>query len=236
MTEASEVERALDRLFALPLTEFVAARNALAADLRAEAGAEAAEAVKQLRKPSLPAWAVNQLARRHPERIAALLEATERSRRAAQAQDGEALRASARERNEIVGELVRLAADVLVQAGSAPSRAHLDRVRDTLLAATDETHADLLRRGRISETLAPGGFEAAFGAPPEAPDPAAERAAAAEAARRRADRLEAEAARADARAARLEAEAEAAVVAARRARAAADEAEAEAARARAEAR
>ncbi len=56
--------RERDRLAAVPLGEFVRARNALAKQLR-EAGrpAEAAEVVR-LPKPSAPVWVVNQLARR----------------------------------------------------------------------------------------------------------------------------------------------------------------------------
>src|SRR5918993_340237 len=45
-----------DRLYQLPLSEFIAARKAMAK----EAGADAA-AVRALQKPNIPAWAVNQL-------------------------------------------------------------------------------------------------------------------------------------------------------------------------------
>ena len=51
-----EIRSPLDRLYRLPLSEFVTARNALAK----ESGADAAE-IRSLQKPSLPAWAVNQL-------------------------------------------------------------------------------------------------------------------------------------------------------------------------------
>jgi hypothetical protein len=47
----------VDRLYELPLDEFVAARDALAKERKDPA-------VKKLRKPTVPAWAVNQLARR----------------------------------------------------------------------------------------------------------------------------------------------------------------------------
>src|SRR5829696_4766182 len=52
-----------DRVYGLPLDEFTAARDALAKDLRKGAHRAAAEWVKALRKPSGPAWVVNQLAR-----------------------------------------------------------------------------------------------------------------------------------------------------------------------------
>ena len=47
---------ALDRLFQLPLDEFTAARNTLAK----ASGADGA-AIRQLSKPPVAAWAVNQL-------------------------------------------------------------------------------------------------------------------------------------------------------------------------------
>ena len=53
----------VDELYGLPLDEFVPARNALARELKgAGEPAEAAE-VAALRKPSVAAWAVNQLVR-----------------------------------------------------------------------------------------------------------------------------------------------------------------------------
>src|SRR4029450_6337663 len=56
MARAQRSESSVDRLYQLPLSDFVSARNALAK----EPGADAA-AIRALQKPSLPAWAVNQL-------------------------------------------------------------------------------------------------------------------------------------------------------------------------------
>ena len=56
----------IDQLFALPLDEFTAARNELARRLKQDGDAEAAEGVRGLAKPTVAAWAVNQLARREP--------------------------------------------------------------------------------------------------------------------------------------------------------------------------
>ena len=50
------IDDEIDRLYQLPASEFVAARNALAK----QAGPGAAT-VKSLEKPNAPAWAVNQL-------------------------------------------------------------------------------------------------------------------------------------------------------------------------------
>ena len=54
-----------DELYAFPLEDFVAARDALARRTK-EAGDQAeAKRIKALRKPNLAAWTVNQLVRSH---------------------------------------------------------------------------------------------------------------------------------------------------------------------------
>ncbi len=55
------LEEELDRLYALPLNEFTAARDDVAKRLRGEGERELADEVKQLRKPPIAAWLVNQL-------------------------------------------------------------------------------------------------------------------------------------------------------------------------------
>ncbi|HEX8105745.1 MAG TPA: hypothetical protein VF533_24225, partial [Solirubrobacteraceae bacterium] len=63
MAESGGLDAEVDALFALPLEEFVPARDALAKALRAEKRREDAKAVAALRRPSLGAWAVNQVVR-----------------------------------------------------------------------------------------------------------------------------------------------------------------------------
>ena len=65
-TVADEV----DRLYKLPLEEFTAARNDLAKQL-------GDASVKQLKKPTVPAWTVNQLARTREVDVRRLLRAGE---------------------------------------------------------------------------------------------------------------------------------------------------------------
>ena len=59
---ASTLDPEIARLYAVPLAEFTPARNALAARLRKAGQADEAEAVKALRKPTPPVWAINQAA------------------------------------------------------------------------------------------------------------------------------------------------------------------------------
>ena len=72
----------VDRLYALPLEEFTAARNNLAAALKKEGKAEEADEVKNLRKPSISAWAVNQLARKERMQVRSLVTSADRLRKA----------------------------------------------------------------------------------------------------------------------------------------------------------
>ena len=71
----------IDDLFTLPLEEFTAARNVLAASLKAAGRGEDAAAVKALTKPPLSAWAVNQLYWHHRKPFEQLMTAGERLRR-----------------------------------------------------------------------------------------------------------------------------------------------------------
>jgi hypothetical protein len=58
-----DLERELDALYALPLNEFTKARNDLASRLKRAHQADAAAAVRSLRKPTAVAWTANHLAR-----------------------------------------------------------------------------------------------------------------------------------------------------------------------------
>src|ERR687887_220068 len=216
-------EKLLERLYGLPLEGFVAARDEAARHLRRDGKAEGAEQVAELREPTVSAWAVNQLARRHPARLGELLDRGERLRaahRAALAGRGSSgLAAAGRAERQVVAELVRLAARELEAAGRASSQAVLDRIAGTLHAAAgDAVAARLVRSGRLARDLDPSGFGdlgplAAEEAGGRAPPPA-DRAIMA---RREAERLRAAAARAEEAAGRARAAADAATKAAREA-------------------
>ena len=167
-----------DELFGLPPEEFVAARDELARRLKREGDAEAARRVKALRRPSLSAWAVNQLARGQGTGLGPLLTAGERLRAAHQAalagEGAEELRAAAKAEREAVAGLVEDALELLREAGHAATDATRDRVAATLhAAAASQEAADLVRDGRLTSDLDPSGFgtvpEGAFEAPAEAP-------------------------------------------------------------------
>jgi len=70
-----DLESAIDGLYQVPLERFTAERNALAAALKKAGDKAAAERVKALAKPSVTAWAVNQVWWAEPARVEALLAA-----------------------------------------------------------------------------------------------------------------------------------------------------------------
>src|SRR5688500_20219066 len=64
-----QLEEEIDALFRLPLAEFTSERNTLAARLKKEKRINDAERVKLLGKPSISAWAVNQLYWEHRDAL-----------------------------------------------------------------------------------------------------------------------------------------------------------------------
>ena len=62
-------------LYGLPLERFTAERNALAKQLRQEGERDRAAEVAKLQKPSVAAWAVNQLVRTQQRDVTALFKA-----------------------------------------------------------------------------------------------------------------------------------------------------------------
>jgi len=154
----------IDALFQLPPGEFTAARNTLAARLKKGGHADEAEAVKALPKPSISAWAVNQLFWKHRKAFDQLIAAGEKFRQAQAAQlAGKAadLRGPLDARREALSELTKVAAGVLKTNGHNASPDMTRRVTTTLEAlATYGSHPDAPRAGRLIDDIEPPGFEA----------------------------------------------------------------------------
>jgi hypothetical protein len=167
------LEREIDRLYGVPLDEFTALRNELAKRLKKEGEDDAAQEVTALVKPSVPAWTINQLARRQKKEVQALLATGTRLRKAqerALAGGGpDALQAARAEERESVRDLTQRAAAILEEAGRPATRAVLERVRATLGAAvlTDPERA-ALKAGRLTTEVQLSGFDALAGIRPAA--------------------------------------------------------------------
>src|SRR5215207_614215 len=168
------VDEAADELYALPPAEFTGARDERAKALRKEGHRDDADAVKALRKPTVAAWALNQLALGRPKELGRLLAAGE-NLRAAQEEllaggDRKSFQdAAAKERDE-VAKLAGEAAKLAAEAGERASPTLTEKVAATLhAAALDEDTAEELRAGRlVREREAIGGFGAMSAeAPPQ---------------------------------------------------------------------
>jgi hypothetical protein len=165
-----DLERELDDLFGLPAGDFTAARNDLAKRLKAAGETDQAENVRSLAKPTVPAWAVNQLARTEKSKVRRLLDAGEKMRaaheRALSDRAGEDFRKATEAERALVQELTDDARALLDDAGSPASDQVVKRISETLRAAsTDEEARELLEAGRLTKELEPAGFGALAGVP-----------------------------------------------------------------------
>jgi DNA repair exonuclease SbcCD ATPase subunit len=153
----------IDALFQLPLTEFTAARNALAARLKKSGRADGAGEVKSLQKPPVSAWAVNQLYWRHRQVFDRLMTTGEQFRKAQAAQlSGKSadLRGPLEARRAALAEVSRLAAAVLQDAGSSPGPDTMRRIMTTVEALSSYGNADGgPQPGRLTADVDAPGFE-----------------------------------------------------------------------------
>lgn len=207
-----------DELYGLALDRFIPERDGLARALRADGQREQAATVARLRKPSVAAWAVNQLARTQPGAMAELFSAGDELREIqsevlAGRRDAPALRAAAEQERTAVDALISVARGLLTSEGHELSATVLDRVAETLnAAALDDDARAAVREGRLERELRHVGLGAGAPQPQRAPKRAVakkERRQRTEAAGQRADAKRAERERADARRAARIAEAQA---------------------------
>ncbi|HXO06582.1 MAG TPA: hypothetical protein VN880_01035, partial [Solirubrobacteraceae bacterium] len=159
-----------DQLYGLPLDRFIAERSALVKALRADGQREQAAEVGALRKPSVAAWAVNQLVRTQRRAVDALFAAGDALRDVqaevmAGRQDAQSLRDAAAEERAAVDALIEAARGLLTSEGEGLSSTVVDRVADTLHAAAldDEARAEV-DEGRLERELRHVGLGAGAGA------------------------------------------------------------------------
>jgi hypothetical protein len=127
-------------LYGLPLERFTEERNALVKELRRGGRREEATEVSNLRKPSVAAWAVNQLLRTQGRDVAKLFEAGDalreaQSRLLAGHGEADALRDAVEAERAAVDHLTHRARGLLSSEGHELTSATLERVSATLNAA-----------------------------------------------------------------------------------------------------
>src|SRR5215207_3090079 len=150
MPRASKSDSQIDRLYQLPLGEFIAARNALAKET-------GAADVKALQKPNLPAWAVNQLYWRHrdvydevigrAEDLRATHLATQRGTRAD-------LRGASRDHEQAVDAALKATLSLLTEDGQPTTDATKQAIATTLRGLPGDEPP-----GRLTRPLEPRGFD-----------------------------------------------------------------------------
>ncbi len=162
-----------DELYGLPLGEFTTARNDLEKRLRKDGKRDEAAEIKSLRKPTAPAWALNQVAREHPKVVAELVKTGGQVRDAQEkllaGGDRKALDRATSAQREAIRELVRAAVEAAEAGDVGTGAAFEEKVGSTLrAAAADADLAEQLVAGRLVRELEAAGlfgFDAAVTAP-----------------------------------------------------------------------
>lgn len=138
-------------LYALDPSEFVAARSAVVAQLKAAGDKDGAKVIGALKKPTRTAWAINQVVRADPARIeelrAAGAELRERQADALSGGDAAALRTATASRRDLVRAL---AAEVAALAGDS----HREEAAATFEAASiDDEVGAIVAAGRLTTAV-----------------------------------------------------------------------------------
>lgn len=155
------LDEVADALYAAQPQEFVAGRDAAVAEAKADGDAALAGAIAKLRKPTVGAWLVNQLALKRPDAVRDLLDLGDSLREAQRRLKGEQLRQLAAQRRAVIGALVGQAQELAVaaQPGTSPAKLPLTEVEATLTAAlADDEIAEQVRTGRLVKTVSYAGF------------------------------------------------------------------------------
>jgi hypothetical protein len=150
MARAPKSDSPIDRLYQVPLGEFIAARNALAKET-GEAG------IKTLQKPSLPAWAVNQLYWRHRgvyDEVTARAEDLRATHVATQHGKRADLRGASRDHEAAVDAALKATLSLLGEEGHPITDATRQAIATTLRGLPGDEPA-----GRLTRPLEPRGFD-----------------------------------------------------------------------------
>lgn len=156
-----DLDHAIGDLYVAPRDQFVKDRDALARRLRDDGDRAAAADVHALRKPTVVAWTVNQLAHTNRRDVDLLLDAGKRiidAQRSSIAKGGRTeLDAAQKSLREAVNGLTESAGTIL---GPDASTTILTRIAETLrTAATAPTARELLARGRLTQEMSETGWD-----------------------------------------------------------------------------
>ncbi|WP_166355821.1 hypothetical protein [Phytoactinopolyspora limicola] len=154
-----DVDAAAAQVYGAPLDEFVISRDTLA---HQATDRDTAARIRGLRKPTVAAWLVNQLARRYPDQLGTLPELGAEMRAATASRDGRRLRELSAEGRTLVGELTRHARRLADEAGQAASTSAIESLETTLHTAMAHPEAaQVVLAGRLTKPLGHAGFGSA---------------------------------------------------------------------------
>lgn len=185
----TKLDTEIQRLYGAPFNEFIAARNALAKQLRQAGDREHADEVASLPKPTVSAWAVNHLFTVESARMDKLLAAGEDARKALKkifsGGDPGALRDAIQDARDLANELRDRAVAAVAAESRRPGQAIIERIATNLQSlAFSPTAEPVVERGWLDVDLPPPGFEvlaglqlAASSAKPQKEKPAAKKPA-----------------------------------------------------------
>jgi hypothetical protein len=154
----SELLDIADELYALPLGEFTAARDARAKEHR---GTELGKRLKALKKPTTAAWVVDLLVRREPDQVDQLLNVGAALREAQEAMSAGELRTLTKQRRQVTAAVTQQARQHAREAGLKVTPAVAEQVEATLTAAMVDAQAGrAVRSGLLVATLRTTGVAA----------------------------------------------------------------------------
>jgi hypothetical protein len=155
------IDKQIDELYRRPLDEFTASRNAL---VKTQRGADASR-VRKLAKPTVVAWAVNQVYWNSRAVFDRLIKTGDQLRKtqiaALQGKSGD-LRGASDTHRRAITDAVQEAERIAKQSGSQPSPEALMRTFEALSLALEPPEP----YGRLTQPLQPAGFEALAGVSP----------------------------------------------------------------------
>lgn len=163
---STDADHHIAELYAVPLKEFISARNAKAAALKAAGHDAGAQALQRLSRPSVSLWTTNQLARLVPEQIGHFIDLVVEARRKQFQEPRAAAEAMTAQRTALTA-LTNRAAEAMTKAGYRASSTALERISNTLRGAAADRHlSEALRHGRLTAELSAPGFEVFAGLTP----------------------------------------------------------------------
>ncbi len=168
------LDEAIDEVYGAGLDAFVPLRSKLVRELRAQGDQEEAEQLAKLRKPTVFAWALNQLARHERRDVDLLLDAGHRLREAQagvlRGADRAEFERARQSEKDALRRLEQAAGKLLAKERGSAASGLLQQISSTLrTAAVSEEGRELLARGRFVAPLESEGFGALAGLAPDVP-------------------------------------------------------------------